>query len=405
MDCAPVTARLAPLARGERYVMLDVLRGLALFGVLWSNLLNDFRVSLFEHLLNFHTHSGALNVWIDLVSAWLIESKAFSVFAFLFGVGACVQEERVSRSGMLPSRFMARRFCVLLAIGLCHMFLIWNGDILCLYAICGLMLIPLVKLPAKYLACLALPVMALSFSPVMDLFLPSDKAMHLQAVSSTPIYAHGSFQEILALRWREAWQFILPLLLSSLPRTFGLMMLGVAAWRSGVLKEADKQRGFLAAFFLVATPTGAVMTSLIFWSASTGKPLPLPPRIADGLSFIPLALGLASGVVLWLSYPRKGVMIGLLAAFGQMALSNYLSQSVLFSFIFYGFGLGLFGRLAPGPTALIGLGVFVGQLITSGIWLRYNRFGPMEWLWRSVTYGTRQPMRRFRVEAAVSAAY
>ncbi|MEO5915140.1 MAG: DUF418 domain-containing protein [Luteolibacter sp.] len=383
----------APVPENERQAALDVLRGVALFGVLWVNLLTEFRLSLFEHLFTFHTHPGIVNEWIDLVTTWLVEYKAFTVFSFLFGVGIGIQTERKTLRGARGSGFLLRRFAILFIIGIVHMFLIWNGDILCLYAICGLLIIPFLRLPTWLLVCLGVAAISFNFTPLFGAFLPSEKMMRVHAASATPIYASGSFTEILDLRRSEAWSFMIPLLTHALPKTFGLMLLGMATWRAGILKRPAAHRRFLAIFFVVATLVGASATSFIFWSAIVGKELPAPVLV-DALSYIPLALGLASGLTLWLSYPRTGCFIDLLAAAGRMALTNYLVQSIVFSLIFYGYGLQLFGKLSPAPTAIIGVAVFSFQLVVSITWLRCFHFGPPEWLWRSLTYESWQRMRR-----------
>ena len=392
---------MTPVLDRERQTTLDVLRGVALFGVLWVNLLTLFRVSLFEHLVTFHTHPGIVNEWIDLVTAWLIEFKAFTVFSFLFGVGVAIQIERTTLRGARTSNFLLRRFAILLVIGMVHMFLIWNGDILCLYAVCGLLVIPVLRLPTWLLVCLGVAAIAFNFAPVCGAFLPSEKVMRAHAASSTPVYARGSFTEILDLRWRETWSLMVPLLSNALPRTFGLMLLGMAAWRAEILKRPAGHRRFLGIFFLGATLVGALATSLIFWSAITGKALPTPSVLTEALSYIPLALGLASRLTLWLSHAPTGRLIDLLAAAGRMALTNYLVQSIVFSFIFYGYGLQLFGKLSPTLAAIIGVAVFTVQLIISFTWLRACHFGPVEWLWRSLTYGSWQEMRRTEYKASL----
>ena len=108
-----------PVAETERYAALDFLRGLALFGVLMVNLLTLFRVSLFEHILTFHTHPGWANHLVDGLVAGLLEFKAFTLFSFLFGVGVAIQGERAAQRGVCLSRFLVRRFSVLLTLGLC----------------------------------------------------------------------------------------------------------------------------------------------------------------------------------------------------------------------------------------------------------------------------------------------
>ncbi|MEO6724682.1 MAG: DUF418 domain-containing protein, partial [Blastocatellia bacterium] len=224
---------LQPVAAAERYVALDALRGAALLGVLLINLDSGFRGSLLAHILNFHTHPGWANRATDILLAWVFEFKAFTLFSFLFGVGVGVQAERAAARGRKAASFLARRFAVLLAIGLVHILLIWNGDILTLYAVCGLLLIPLVRLPARWLAALGLAVVALSpYLPFFGSLFPTEAAMRAQAALATRVYAMGSFTEIMALRFNEAVHFIAPLLIGSLPRTFGLMMLGIAAWRA-----------------------------------------------------------------------------------------------------------------------------------------------------------------------------
>lgn len=362
-----------PVSANERYTSLDVLRGAALLGVLLVNLEVGFRVSLFQHILTFHTHPGWANHAVDNLIAWVFEFKAFTLFSFLFGVGASIQAERArSRSVNVPG-FLARRFAVLLGFGLCHMLLIWNGDILTLYAVCGFLLLPLVNRPAWLVAIAGVAAIALMFVSSLDVPFPSEAELRTHAAAATHIYANGSFLDIMVLRWREAWRFIAPLLLGSLARTYGLMLLGMAAWRAGILKKPAEHRTLLFAV-LVAGGIGGVVLHFI--------------------SPILLAFAFGAGLLLWLNFKPAGLVRKLFAAAGQMALTNYLSQSVIFSVMFYGFGFGLFGRLGSAITACLGIVVYAGQLAASYVWLRHYRFGPAEWLWRSLTYGRWQPMKR-----------
>src|SRR5262245_6242878 len=134
MDDSSMTDRLRPVSSDERNVALDALRGVALFGVLMVNLQVCFRVSLFESVFTSHTHPGWANHVVDTLLEWAVEFKAITLFSFLFGVGVGVQTERVALGKINASRFFVRRFAILLAIGLCHIFLVWSGDILTLYA-------------------------------------------------------------------------------------------------------------------------------------------------------------------------------------------------------------------------------------------------------------------------------
>ena len=146
-------------------------------------------------------------------------------------MGIGIQAERVALRGRPASGFLLRRFAILLAIRILHLVLIWNRDILCLYAVCGLLVIPALRLPEWLLVCAGLLAIAFNFAPFSGSFTPSGKIMRAHAASATPIYASGSFPDILALRWRETWKFMVPLLVSALPKTPGLMLLGVATWQ------------------------------------------------------------------------------------------------------------------------------------------------------------------------------
>jgi uncharacterized protein len=391
-----------PVPSSGRIPALDSLRGAALLGVLLVNLLGGFRISLFESILTVHTRPGWANHAVDILVEWVFEFKAFTLFSLLFGVGVGVQQERKASRKIKSFRFFIRRFVALLGIGLCHMLLIWNGDILALYAICGLLLIPTATISPKRLGIAGMAIIGLApYLPFFGGFFPTDEAMRTQSVIATRVYSTGSFIEILFLRVSEAGHFILPLLISSLPRTFGLMLVGIAAWRSGILQQPGKHSALFKGILVGAGSLGALTTTLHVWSRNTGR---LPPNALDWLypySSVLLAFGYGAGLLLWLHSISDGIarrLARLLAAGGRMSLSNYLMQSVIFSVVFYGFGFGLFGKLGSAAAALIGLVVFGAQLIASEWWLRRYCFGPAEWLWRSLSYERWQPLKRKSVQ-------
>lgn len=361
---------------GERYYSLDLMRGVALFGVLMVNLLSAFRMSLF-------THMTATPDFTDMLIAGLLEFKALTLFSFLFGVGTAIQAERAAPRGIQVSRFLVRRFVVLAAVGVAHIVLIWNGDILLLYAVCGLLMVPLLRLPARALAAIGLAALVLPNVP-LGVAWPSAEAIRLQAAEATRVYAHGGFVEILEFRFYEEWHFILPLVAVTLQRTFGLMLWGVAAWRSGILREPERYRGLLRGILAGGLLVGGGLTAvklLAGWQ--------LPFGLEDLASNIALAFGYGAAMLL-----LRKAHFSALAAAGQMALTNYLVESIVLTWLFYGYGLGLFGKLRPAPAAAIGIALYAAQVILSAAWLRRFRFGPFEWLWRSLTYGRWQEMRR-----------
>src|SRR5947199_4075503 len=144
----------------------------------------------------------------------------------MFGIGSAIQEERAAARGINVTRFLVRRYLVLLALGLCHLSLIWNGDVLALYAVCGLLIVPFMQLSASMLAVLGAAANALRSVVDLPIPFPAADAMQAQAVAATHVYGSGSFVDILVFRSRETGRFILPLLVGILPQTTGLMLCG-----------------------------------------------------------------------------------------------------------------------------------------------------------------------------------
>ena len=144
---------------------------------------------------------------------------------------------------------------------------------------------------------------------------------------------------------------------------------------------------------------GGSMTGISVYSASTGRSVHVPAILVEAGSTVPLALAYATALLLTLRSSSARVFLGPFAAAGQMALTNYLSQSVILSLLFYGYGVGLFGQLGSAAAVFLGLTLYAGQLAFSVWWLRHYRFGPVEWLWASLTYGRWQPMRLAKGES------
>ena len=231
-----------PVEVAERHQVLDLLRGIALFGVLLVNLLYFFRLHLFTHILNFHSHPGALNHAIDLFVAEFVEFKAFDAFAMTFGIGLAIQADRSAARGISTGLFLARRCLVLLAIGTVHMVLVSNVDILMMYGLCGLLAIPLLRLPPMGLAATGLAAIYLPSIPGGWFQFPASVTTPASVERATHIYATGGFVTITAFRWHETQHWILPLLAGVAQQAFGLMLIGAAVWRSGLVVNPARHR-------------------------------------------------------------------------------------------------------------------------------------------------------------------
>jgi uncharacterized protein len=256
------------------------------------------------------------------------------------------------------------------------------------------LLIPFLRQPAGALTALGVSAIALPYVVPLGIPGPTEETLRGLAPEAARIYTEGNLGEVIAFHWRETRLLVVPLLAGCLPRTFGLMALGAAGWRAGVFREPERHRGLLWGITLVAGVVGGSMTALAVYSSSTGREIEELSWVIEAGSSTPLALAYGAGLLLALRSPKIARAAAPFAAAGQMALTNYLTQSVALSLLFYGYGLGLFGQIGSAAGAAIGVALYVGQVAFSVVWLQRWRFGPVEWLWRSLTYCQRQPMRR-----------
>ena len=274
-------------------------------------------------------------------------------------------------------------------LGLAHLFLVWNGDVLTLYAVIGAIAAPLLRLPVRVLLALALALLVVHVLPLpYPTPFASFEAMQAHVAEANRVYGFGTFGEALAFRIREV-RPIAALLLWTAPRTLGLFLLGACAWRAGVF------RGERRSLLRTTSVLGLVLGGGVVWAESSGAiDFRTWRDAASRWGSILLALGYGATVLVAFERATVARVLSVFAPVGRMALTNYLTQSIVLGAIFYGWGLGLFGRLGEASAAAIGVALFVAQVVASALWLRRFRFGPVEWLWRSFTYGAMQPIRR-----------
>lgn len=380
----------APVEPGERAIALDALRGIALFGVLFVNLLTIFRVSLFQQFLpGAGVQASAADRLVARVLVVGFEWKAFTLFSLLFGVGLAAQQERTRGRGVAFARYIARRLGFLLVLGLAHLFLVWNGDVLTLYAVIGAIAAPLLRLPIRVMLGLGVALLVVHVLPLpFPTPFQSADALAAHVAEANRVYGFGSFGDALAFRVREV-RPIAALLLWTAPRTLGLFLLGACAWRAGLF------RGERPLFLRATRVIGIVVCGGVAWAESSGAvDFHAYREVASRWGAIGLAFGYGATVLVAFERASLARVLSIFAPIGRMALTNYVTQSIVLGAIFYGWGLGLFGRLGEADAALISVALFGAQLVASALWLRRHRFGPVEWLWRSFTYAEAPPLRR-----------
>ncbi|QHG87524.1 DUF418 domain-containing protein [Xanthomonas sp. NCPPB 1638] len=404
-------ALLAPIAATERIVVLDVLRGFALLGILLMNI-EAFVGPLDLALTGVEPHWQGADRIADALVYFFVQGKFYTLFALLFGMGFAVMAQRAEPAGGAFLGTYLRRTAGLLAIGLLHALLLWSGDILVSYALLAPLLLVVRRLPTVTLPWLAGLVYA--FAPGLVLLyalvgalaqtdpdmaaawntaladIAQQSAANVQAQRAA--FGSGTYLQATLQRWHDLGQALSGLSING-PTVLGMFLLGAWFVRSGAIAAPTRHARLFALLRHVALPLGSGLM-LVSYAL---EPWMDPTRATVRLS-VAFALSLIAGPLMSLGYAawvvRLAPRLGWLAPAGRMALSNYLLQSALCTWIFYGYGLGYFEQLPRCWQVPFALGVFGMQLALSRWWLQRCCFGPVEWLWRGATYLRLPPMRR-----------
>jgi len=411
VSCAriPRMSALTPVSTTDRIESLDVLRGFALLGILAMNIramAGPFGSYVYPYAM--YEYEGA-NRLAFLFTTVFFDLKMMGLFSMLFGAGVVLYAAKAERTGTPATGLWFRRMAWLLAIGLVHAYLIWNGDILVPYAFSGLLILWWVRRwSARALiiagVCTLLIGGALSLSQLFswDSMSEAEQAEQLAFMMPTPEQAQvqldemgGSYTEIVAARAPVVLLFqTLFYVTFFLWRTAGMMLLGMGLYKAGFLdgRLAASSYGRTA---LICLLVGVSMSSFGVISLEQVR-FSVPDRtLPDLWNYFGSAFTSVGYAAAILAIIRTGALVGLrtrLAAVGRMAFSNYLSQSIITAVLFLGWGFGLAGRFDYAQQLLVVAAIWIIQLIVSPLWLARYRFGPAEWLWRSLTYWRRQPM-------------
>lgn len=384
----------------ERIDALDIVRGVAVGGILFANVLVFFGVMIMPP-----DRAGALpTAGIDPIAAFLervfVEGKFYSIFSLLFGIGFGLL---LARGGADAVPRFKRRLRILLAIGAVHAFLIWAGDILMLYALLGFTMpwfarksdrellrwaAVLLAIPAA-LYIVALPIWMLT-SNVSGSASEAGQALPPQILAVFERMGTGGLKDafignlvFLVGRWMDLVATM------RFPKVLGMFVLGLWLVRRGVALRPQEHRDVLRRWALLGWGIGLPANVLGAWAFSRWMYLPPSPGglvgvVAQAIGIPMLALGYAAAIALLVVNGAGGVRM--FAPVGRMALTNYLTHSVICVCLSYGFGLGLWWRIGHAQAFAIAAAIVIAQIPISTVWLSRFRFGPAEWLWRRFTY-------------------
>ena len=427
---------VAPISRADRIASIDVLRGFALLGILLMNI-QDFGLpgAAYWNPTLWGGGDGAnLGYWY--INQILFEGKMRTIFSMLFGAGFLVLASRAAERGPEARADLAdiyyRRTWWLMLFGFLHAIFIWWGDILFPYAVCGLLLYILRNLSARTLI---LTGVLLLIPAIPRTYFEAQEFQEIRQKGETALKAEKDGkkltkeQEDAKKKWEEKKKDRLPNkkkieknvndhrtgywhffkirseeVLKNLPQGIfqwipwdcgSMMLIGMGLFKLGVFTGGLSVSQYMR-LGLIAYGLGIPVLAYAAWVVIQQKWDPLAPFWWGWCIYdygrLTVALGHISVIMIFCKKEWLTFLTRRLAAVGQTALSNYLLTSILMTFFFNGYGLGRFGHLQRHQLLYVVAGMWTINLVISPIWLRYYRFGPMEWVWRSLTYWRKQPM-------------
>lgn len=437
---APAATTAAPVAETNRIKTLDMLRGFALLGILMMNIAG---FSMPDHSFEkFSNDPGSVNFWVFQFIGTLFEGKMRAMFGMIFGAGVLLFIANKSSQGISVHALYYRRMFWLLLFGLIHAHLIlWIGEILYLYAICGMILYLFRNVAAKYLVW-AVPVVAVvSFvaGTIMYQGMREKRIAYVEATKAQAANMALTEAQTKALTdWREvektmipnredakantakmksdyatvaghlrplAWQWQTKYVAFEVWDSLALMLLGLALFKWGFLTGSWSNKNYWKVVKIgygIGLPLVLYANYYAFHHFSTleanlARMEQVPVNWVNLIyPFQRILLVMAHAAALMLLYKSGKIqrLFRRLEAVGQMAFTNYIMHSVVCTLFFFGYGLNFYGEFEFYQIYFVVLVIWAFQLIISPIWLKHFRFGPLEWLWRSLTYWKLQPMRR-----------
>ncbi len=413
-------------ASPTRHATIDALRGLAVMGILLMNIAGFALPSgaYFNPLAGGGAAPADLAIWA--VNFVLVDGKMRALFSILFGASTLIVVERADAAGFNGARVHFARMATLALFGAAHLFLVWPGDILLHYALIGVVALPFVAIEPRQqirIAILLLLIQLVIGAAFLASFVALRGAALAPGADVATLDAWHSFaagvgiglpqevtQEIALLR--GTWPAFLahnldeglsgPLFLLAFdgPETLAFMLIGMAAMRGGFLTGTWPRRGYLRAAAIgiaIGLPPSAALCWLCFHTRFDTLAT-FAAATVGGVLFRPI-LALAEGALAlaWIGAVDSALRRRI-AAVGRAAFSNYLLTSLAMTFVFYGWGLGLFNRIERIWLYPIVLATWAAMLLWSALWLGRFRYGPFEWAWRSLARGKVQPMRRSIIE-------
>ncbi len=409
--------RFEPIVGKERHAFIDFLRGFALLGILVVNL----------PLMNapFAWEFSEFTIWTDTINTWasrfikfFFTSKFYVLFSLLFGMGFYYFINKADQEQRTIIKLFRKRQLWLLLFGICHIIFLWYGDILLIYALVGFVIVWFRKKTNKTLLIWAGVFISL---PILIIFLI---AMFLSWLMTVPeaateigkafdqafyqienfsakalnVYATGSFSDIIRIRLTE-YNYIFSSMFFFIPNILGIFLIGFVIARKKLLYNTVENHKILNKALLFFTPLALIGNFMLVYYGEKSSMVYIDMN--DVLYFLASSIGGISMAAVYIivlfkihnSHFTKKIILAVTRT-GRMALTNYLTQSIIATTLFFSYGFALYGQINIWQGMLITLGIYLVQVVWSYYWLKHFKFGPMEWLWRSLTYAKIQALKK-----------
>jgi len=398
-----------PVQMNERVEVLDVIRGFALLGIIIANMSFFNSPAGYLEIMGKNLWTGIGDTIASSLITLLVQGKFYIMFSFLFGLGFAVFFERAKAKTKRPTLLFYRRLFILLQIGLVHAFFIWYGDILVVYALLGFLLPLFVNRKPLTILIWALllffgsifvltsmmmlvALVKMADAGMMDEVLQTMFAdMQCRIESSFHAYGHGTFAEIMAQRASDVF-FGYEQLFFGAFAIFAIFLLGLYAGKRAIFQNIEANLTLVKISWWCGLVVGLPMSivKLFCGIQMAGDPFSFYGAFHIGATFLGdagLCLFFITSIVLLYHQGKWLHLFKPLAYTGRMALSNYLFQSIVCTTIFYSYGLGLYGKVGIASGIILAIAIFAVQIVISKYWLEHFQFGPVEWIWRCLTYG------------------
>lgn len=398
-----------PVFQKERADILDILRAFALLGICMANA-GYFSLYIFQKPdVMAAMPTAAVDRWLSWFHFAFVDGKFYSLFSLLFGIGFSIIFLRNKEAGRNGLAVFYRRLFILLILGLCHSLLLWDGDILLFYAVVG-MLLPLFRNCTN--KTLLIWVVSLLLSPLLfDVIkvisegkwnisrpffqqaIAMDKKVGITETNvDTWLITHTSYQDLLT--WCKSgtwWSWGLRVDSNRIPKVLAMFLLGLYAGRMNIYSQLELYRPLLKKIqvfgFALGIPAGLAHAYFEFDHQSLPSARGLWDTLSYALNVAPLSLAYTATIAIWYMDGKFINSLQALKPAGRMALTNYIMQSLICVVLYHGVGFGLGGKWGPAVFMPVAIVIYLLQVLYSHWWFRYFNYGPLEWIWRMLTYG------------------